>query len=89
MKNCQKKASEPNQSILGSFLMFSQATDMLEQKSQQFWNLLIKAVLMIPINPDNYDFYFLTLEGGHEIFKFFSYHLGWVHRNNFDIFGIL
>ena len=33
----------------GSFFMISQATDMLEQNFQQFWTLLTKPDLMIPI----------------------------------------
>ena len=37
--------------FLGSFLAISQATDMLEQKFQQFWNLLSQTVTMTPINP--------------------------------------
>ena len=41
-------ALELNQSILGSFWRISQATDMLEQKVQQFWNLLTQTVLMVP-----------------------------------------
>ena len=44
-------ASESNQTILGNFLVISQATDMLEPKSQQHWILLSQAILMIPINP--------------------------------------
>ena len=34
-----------------SFLMISQATDMLEQQFQQFWNLLSQTILMISITP--------------------------------------
>ena len=68
-KKLPKKASEPKQPISGSFLAIYQATDMLEQKSQQFWNLLIQAVLMIPINPPFLMNFFSAWKGGAEHLK--------------------